>query len=276
MSTGPTVKVRFLFVAPVVAAIFFAVLYFAVKNAVYYPFKYPDGWWDQQASVGATEVWLFARDGVRLNAWWIAAPGATRVTVLFHGNGGNLTHRIGHMRAIVAAGSALLIPDYRGYGKSEGKPSESGLYADADAAYAWLISQGHSAKRIVIHGESLGTAVAIDLAAREPSAGVVLEAPFNSASQVAAKVLPFFGPLVMRQFDSKRKIGKIRAPLLFIHGDRDEVIPYELGRDLYAAAPEPKVFWTVSGAGHNDLAEIAADQYREKLSAFYSSLPAPE
>jgi fermentation-respiration switch protein FrsA (DUF1100 family) len=269
--------VRFLFLGlPILAAVFFAALYFIANSAVYYPLRYPDGWWDQQASVGATEIWLVTRDGVRLNAWWIAAPGARRVTVLFHGNGGNLTRRIAHMRAIVAAGSSLLIPDYRGYGKSEGKPSEAGLYIDADAAHAWLISQGHSAKSILIHGESLGTAVAIDLAARKECAGVVLEAPFNSASQVAAKALPFFGPLVMRQFDSKRKIGKIRAPLLFIHGDHDEVIPYELGRDLYAAAPEPKSFWTVTGAGHNDLVEAAGAQYRETLSAFYSSLPAPE
>ena len=254
------------------AAVFFAVLYFAANSAVYYPLRYPDGWWDQQASVGATEVWLVTRDGIRINAWWIPAPGARRVTVLFHGNGGNLTHRIAHMRSIVAAGSSLLIPDYRGYGKSEGKPSESGLYADADAAYAWLISQGHSAKRIVIHGESLGTAVAVDLAARTECAGLVLEAPFNSASQVAGKVLPFFGPLVMRQFDSKSKIGRVRGPMLFIHGDRDEVIPYELGRDLYVTAPEPKSFWTVTGAGHNDLVEVAGDQYREKLAVFYSSL----
>src|SRR6185436_11545949 len=106
-------------------------------------------------------------------------------------------HRIDHMRAIAAAGSALLILDYRGYGKSEGKPSESGLYADADAAYQWVIDKGYAAKQIVIHGESLGSAVAVDLASRKPCAGVVLEAPFNSAGQVAASVLPLVGPLVM-------------------------------------------------------------------------------
>ncbi len=176
------------------------------------------------------------------------------------------------MRAIVAAGSSLLIPDYRGYGKSEGKPSEAGLYMDADAAYQWLIDQGHTQERIVIQGESLGTAVAVDLAARKPCAGVVLEAPFNSASQVAAGILPFLGPLIVRSFDSKRKIGRIRAPLLFMHGDRDEVIPFKLGQDLYAAAPEPKSFWTIEGAGHNDLLDVAGERYREHLAAFYASL----
>jgi hypothetical protein len=143
---------------------------------------------------------------------------------------------------------------------------------DADAAYQWLIDQGYGPERIVIQGESLGTAVAVDVAARKACAGVVLEAPFNSAAGVAAGILPFLGPLIMRGFDSKAKIGRVRAPLLFIHGDRDEVIHYGLGRDLFAAAPEPKSFWTVERAGHNDLLEVAGKDYREHLAAFYASL----
>ena len=262
----------FLVGLPLLLAIVYGALRFAANNAMYYPLRYPDGLWNLQRDVGANDVWLTARDGVKLNAWWIAAPQARLVTAFFHGNGGNLTHRIEHMRAITAAGSSLLILDYRGYGKSEGKPSEAGLYIDAEAAYQWLIEQGHTPERIVIQGESLGTAVAIDLAARKSCAGVVLEAPFNSASQVAAGILPFVGPLIMRGFDSKRKIGKIRAPMFFMHGDRDEVIPFKLGQDLYAAAPEPKSFRTVTGAGHNDLLDVAGDRYREYLAAFYASL----
>jgi hypothetical protein len=266
--------VRFFLVGlPLLLAIVYGALRYAANSAVYYPLRYPEGLWNLQRDIGATEVWLTTRDGVKLNAWWIAAPQARLATVFFHGNAGNLTHRIDHMRSIAAAGSSLLIPDYRGYGKSEGTPSEAGLYLDADAAYQWLIDQGHTPARIIIQGESLGTAVAVDLAARKLCAGVVLEAPFNSASQVAAGLFPILGPLVMRDFDSKSKIGKIRASLLFIHGDRDDIIPYKLGRDLYSAAPEPKSFWTVAGAHHNDLLEVAGDQYREHLSAFYSSLP---
>jgi len=262
----------FLVVVPILLAIVYTALRFAANSAVYYPLRYPDGLWNLQRDVAATEVWLTARDGVKLNAWWIAAPRAQLVTVFFHGNAGNLTHRIEHMRAIIAAGSSLLLPDYRGYGRSEGKPSEAGLYMDADAAYQWLIDQGHAPERIVIQGESLGTAVAVDLAARKACAGVVLEAPFNSAARVAAGILPFLGPLIMRGFDSKGKIGKVRAPLLFMHGDRDEVIPNELGRDLFAAAPEPKSSWTVAGAGHNDLLEVAGDEYRQRLAGFYTTL----
>ena len=257
---------------PVFLAAGYVALRFVASNSTYFPIRYPDGAWNDQGAVGAVEVWLTARDGVRINAWWIPAPAGRLATVFFHGNGGNLTHRITHMRAIAAAGSALLIPDYRGYGKSEGKPSEAGLYADADAAYQWLVDQGYAPERIVIHGESLGTAVAVDLASRKPCAGVVLEAPFNSASQVAATVLPLVGPLVMREFDSKRKIGRIHAPMLFIHGDRDEVIPYRLGQDLFEAAPQPKSFWTVAGAGHNNLLDIALDSYPQRLEGFYAGL----
>jgi len=264
---------RFLLVGlPVLLVIAYAALRFAATGALYYPQRYPDGFWNLQREIGATEVWLTTRDGVRLNAWWIAAPQTHLATVFFHGNAGNLTHRVEHMRSIIAAGSSLLIPDYRGYGKSEGSPSEAGLYSDADAAYQWLIDQGHTRDRIIIQGESLGSAVAVDLAARSPCAGVVLEAPFNSVSGVAAGILPILGPLVARGFDSKQKIGKIHAPLLFIHGDRDHVIPDALGLDLYRAAPEPKRFWRVAGAGHNDLLDVAGDEYRQHLAAFYVSL----
>ena len=263
---------RFALIGLVLLVVAYGVLRFAASSAVYYPLRYPDGWWNLQRDAAAAEVWLTTRDGVKLNAWWIAAPDSRLATVFFHGNGGNLTHRVDHMRAIAAAGSALLILDYRGYGKSEGKPSESGLYSDADAAYQWLTDKGYAAKQIVIHGESLGAAVAVDLASRQPCAGVVLEAPFSSAAQVAASVLPLIGPLLIRDFDSKAKVGKIRAPMLFMQGDRDEVIPYRLGRDLYDAAPEPKSFWTIDGAGHNNLLDVAGDRYREHLAAFYAAL----
>jgi uncharacterized protein len=264
-------KAAFIFAA-LLLAMAYGLLRWMARSATYYPLRYPDGLWNRQQEAGATEVWLTTGDGVRLNAWWMEPSGARLATLFLHGNGGNLTHRLPHMRQITRAGSALLIPDYRGYGKSAGAPSESGLYADAGAAYQWLIDRGYRPERIVIHGESLGTAVAVDLASRRGCAGVVLEAPFNSAGAVAGAALPVVGPLVMREFDSKAKIARVRAPLLFIHGDRDEVIAYRLGRDLYEAAPAPKSFWTVQGAGHNDLIEVAGEPYVERLRAFYGDL----
>jgi fermentation-respiration switch protein FrsA (DUF1100 family) len=162
--------------------------------------------------------------------------------------------------------------DYRGYGKSSGSPSEHGLYADADAAYLYLLDHGYSARQIILQGESLGTAVAVDLASRKDCAGVVLEAAFTSGGDVANTVLPFVGHLVFRGFDSKRKIANIRAPLLFFHGDRDETIPFKLGRSFFDAAPEPKYFVEIPGAGHNDLVETAGSTYRERLHEFYGHL----
>jgi fermentation-respiration switch protein FrsA (DUF1100 family) len=123
-----------------------------------------------------------------------------------------------------------------------------------------------------VHGESLGTAVAVDLASRRPCAAVVLEAPFTSGKDVAATVLPIIGPLVMWSFDSRKKIGHVRAPILIIHGDHDEIIPTRLGQALFAAAPEPKSIWIVPGAHHNDIVETAGASYREHLQSFYESL----
>jgi fermentation-respiration switch protein FrsA (DUF1100 family) len=189
-----------------------------------------------------------------------------------HGNAGNLTHRFLPIQEITAAGSSVLILDYRGYGKSGGAPSEHGLYADADAAYLYLLDHGYSARHIVLQGESLGTAVAVDLASRKECAGVVLEAAFTSGGDVANTVLPVIGPLLFRGFDSKSKIANIHAPLLFFHGDRDEIIPLRLSRSLFDAAPEPKWFIEIPGAGHNALVERAGLSYRKRLHEFYGHL----
>ena len=242
---------------PIVIAFVVGILFMAASRAPYYPLKYPSGFWGLQSELGAKDVWLLTSDGVRLHAWWVMAPQASLVTLYLHGNAGNVTHRFLQIREITAAGSSVLMLDYRGYGKSGGSPSEHGLYADADAAYLYLLDHGYSARHIVLQGESLGTAVAVDLASRKECAGVVLEAAFTSGRDVANTVLPVIGPLLFRGFDSKSKIAKIRAPLLFFHGDRDEIIPLKLGRSLFEAAPEPKWFIEVPGAGHNDLVETA-------------------
>lgn len=252
---------------PLVAACGAGAFWFVANRAIYHPFKYPQGFWDLQDALGARDVWLQTTDGVRLHAWWLAPPNPRLATLHLHGNGGNLTHRVLAAGEIVAAGSAVLLLDYRGYGKSQGRPTEKGLYADADSGYAHLVALGFPPDRIIIHGESLGTAVAVDLAARNPCAGLILEAPFTSAPDVAARVLPVLGPLTVRGFDSRAKIGRVHAPLLVIHGDRDEIIPYDLGRALYEAANQPKRFFTAKGSGHNNIPETQG--YRRQLQEFY-------
>jgi fermentation-respiration switch protein FrsA (DUF1100 family) len=247
-------------------------VWFWAQRSIYFPTRYPNGYWETRERVGAVDVWIMTRDGVKLHGWWIAPPGARLATLYLHGNGGNITHRQLHMHELPEAGTALLLIDYRGYGKSDGWPTEKGLYADAEAGYEHLLKQGFAANRIVVYGESLGTSVAVDLAARREVAGVVLEAPFTSASDVAARMLPVVGPLVMRSYNTRAKIGRVRAPIFILQGDQDEVIPFELGQALYAAAPEPKQFWRVAGAHHSDIPEFAPAEYREKMRAFFEGL----
>ena len=257
---------------PLVAAWGYGVLWFLAQRAVYFPMKFPEGFWELRGQVGAEDVWLRTADGVKVHAWWVARPEARVATLFLHGNAGNLTHRAYRVAEWTAAGSAVLLVDYRGYGKSEGRPGEKGLYADAEAGYQWLVATGWKPERIVVHGESLGTAVAVDLASRRKCAGVVLEAPFTSGSDMAGRVLPVLGPLVFRALDSRSKIGRVEPPLLVIHGDRDEVVPFEQGQRLFEAGGEPKWFWRVEGAGHNDLVERAGTRYRERLREFYAAL----
>ena len=233
-------------------------LYYLANRALYFPTKVPQGSWEQQAELGATDVWLTTQDHVRLHAWWVPSDGSRLVTLFLHGNAGNLTNRAERVRAIVAAGSSILVLDYRGYGKSGGRPTEKGLYADSEAAYVYLLSLGYRWRQIIVHGESLGSAVAVDLAYRRPCAGLILEAPFTSAGDVAATVLPVLGPALVHGYNRQ--------------GDHDEIIPLRLGQALYAAAQAPKSFWIVEGAGHNNILEKAGPAYGQRLKSFYASL----
>ena len=139
---------------PIVIAFAVGILFIVASRAPYYPIKYPNGFWELQSKLVAEDVWILTSDGVRLHAWWVKAPQASLVTLYLHGNAGNLTHRFLPIREITAAGSSILMLDYRGYGKSGGSPSEHGLYTDADAAYLYLLSHGYHAQHIVLQGES--------------------------------------------------------------------------------------------------------------------------
>ena len=257
-------------VYPLIAGVVYGVMQWTAYRATYYPMRHPGGWWEQQESLGARDVWLRSSGGVKLHAWWAPAPDSQFATLYLHGNAGNISHRGSHLQAINRAGSSVLIPDYRGYGKSEGRPSERGLYADADAGYNYLRAQGYAPERIIVHGESLGTAVAVELAHCLPVGGVILEAPFTSAGDVAQRIIPLVGPLLARGFRTKEKIASIDAPLLIIHGRQDQIIDFSMGQLLYEAAREPKSFWEIPSAGHNDIVETAGPEYARRLARFYS------
>jgi fermentation-respiration switch protein FrsA (DUF1100 family) len=250
----------------------YAMLRKVADRFIYYPMRYPQGAWELQTKAGAEDRWLTTSDGTRLNAWWFPKRDARFATVFLHGNAGNVTHRIDHALAVRDAGSAFLVVDYRGYGKSQGQPNENGLYQDADAAYTELLHLGYAQDRIIVQAESLGTAIAVDLATRKQCVGVILESPLMSAGRMAGTVLPFLGPLVVRGYDTYSKIARVHVPLMVIHGDADEIVPFSQGRAVFNAANEPKLFWSVAGAHHNDLLEVAGPEYVARLRDFYDRL----
>jgi fermentation-respiration switch protein FrsA (DUF1100 family) len=204
-------------------------------------------------------------DGERLHGWWMAARSAARLghLVHFHGNAGNISHRLAEAFALTASGFDVLLFDYRGYGRSTGRPHEDGLYQDARAIVAALASRpGVDPRRIFYLGESLGGAVALALALERPPRGLVLQSTFTSVRDLARLHYPVVpGFLVPDAYPSLRRIGQLRAPLLVIHGEVDEIVPFVHGQRLFAAAPEPKRFHAVPGAGHNDLLVVVGRSY---------------
>ncbi len=258
---------------------------------IYFPSKYPDGFWDVDNTpsregeiVPEVEDCYFETSvGLRLHGWFCTphrksggalAPVPTEMVLLwFHGNAGNITYRYDMIRDMMELPVEVFIIDYRGYGRSEGKPTERGLYLDARAAWEYLTStRGIRAERIVIFGKSLGGAPAIDLATQVQPAGLIVQSSFTSAADVAAAVLPFFPTVFLHtKMDSIKKIASVHCPKLFIHSPADEVIPYKLGRRLYEAAPEPKQFYEVPGAPHNSTYIIGGKPYFDALRRFVES-----
>lgn len=254
---------------------------------IYYPAKYPEGDWQIEAFAREGEIvpeiedsYFQASDGVKLHGWFCSpqrkvhgaferAP-SVMTLLWFHGNAGNISHRYDMLRALIKLPAQIFIIDYRGYGKSEGAPSEEGLYLDARAAWDYLtVERGIAPRRIIIFGKSLGGAAAIDLAGKVEAAGLIVQSSFTSAADMASQIMPFIPrALIKTKMDSISKIASIRCAKLFIHSPVDEVVPYELGRRLFEAAPEPKQFYEVKGANHNDTWIVGGKDYFEALRAF--------
>jgi hypothetical protein len=223
----------------------------------------------------AAPVTLATADGLSLLAWQAkpAAPDAP-VMVYFHGNAGHIGHRGDKLRPYLDAGWGLLLPEYRGYGGNAGSPTEHGLYADARAALDLVQAQGVPPGRILLYGESLGAAVAVQMATERPVGAVVLEAPFASLGASAQYHYPYVPArwLVLDRYDSLAKIARIGAPLLILHGERDTITPARFGRQLFDAAAEPKEARFFPVAGHIDLdehgaADVVLDFVRRRLGS---------
>ena len=220
--------------------------------------------------IEAESLFLETEDGVRIHAFYLPTPGTSRALLFLHGNAGNASHRLPNAASLARLGAGVLLLEYRGYGLSDGTPDEAGVYADARAGLAFLVNErGFAEDRIVVFGRSLGGAVAVDLARDRELAGVILESTFTSVGDVVRRTVfaPFAG-LLRGRFASADKIDRVRAPILFFHGDRDAVIDYSLGRRLFEAAPEPRSFETIPGAGHNDTVAVGGRPYFARIGRF--------
>lgn len=212
------------------------------------------------SGLAVEDVSIGTNDGERLHGWWIGAHGPPRGHVLFcHGNAGNIGSRAGYARALSRVGFDVLLFDYRGYGRSSGRPSEEGTHRDAQAALAALRGRpGVQPARTLYLGESLGGAVALALALESPPAGLILQSAFTSVRDMARSVMPLLPRAVVPDaYPSLRLIAHLGAPLLVLHGEHDDVVPVAQGRALFAAAPQPKRIEVLPGAGHNDLLVLA-------------------
>lgn len=217
------------------------------------------------------DIRLRTPDGEVLHGWWCPRPepGAPRL-LFFHGNAGNREDRLHNLAGLWRAGISVFLFDYRGYGGSSGTPSEAGLTTDGLAAFDWLAGQP-PAGPVFLFGRSLGGAVAAAVARQRPAAGLILESTFTSAPEMAARVLPIPGiaRLTRSRFDALAAVRAFTGPLLVIHGDRDELVPFAMGRELFRAAATPqKTFRAVPGGSHNDTYVVAGAAYFGWITGF--------
>ena len=223
-------------------------------------------------SLDYEDVYFETTDGIRLNGWFIPHPKAKATLLWFHGNAGNIGFRVDNIKQLHELVEVnIFIFDYRGYGRSEGSISEEGSYLDGAAAIEFLSQRlGKKNENVVYFGRSLGAAIATEVARQHPPRGLILESPFASIRAMAKAIFPFLpiGSLLRTKYDVLEKIQDVKAPILVLHGDRDEVIPFAQGKSVFAAAPEPKAFYIIPGAGHNDTFITGGQPYYRRLRDF--------
>ncbi len=215
-------------------------------------------------------VTITTDDGVTLDGWFIPARQARGVLVFFHGNAGNISHRLDSLKVFNDLGLATLIFDYRGYGRSQGQPSEQGTYRDAEATWRYLVEERRiAAQDIVLFGRSLGAAIAVHLAIEHTPKALILESAFTSVPDMAAEVYPFLPVrwLARFRYDTEAYLQSVSCPVLIVHSREDDIIPFAHGRRLFAVAHEPKQLLEIRG-GHNDGFVVSRQTYVDGLDTF--------
>jgi hypothetical protein len=217
------------------------------------------------------EAFFNTEDGERLHGWFFPAEKDGPVILHFHGNAGNISHRLDLVQPFLRNGLSLFLFDYRGFGKSTGRPSEKGLYRDGLAACTYLEEKEKIAlERIVLHGHSIGAAVAIEVALQKKVRGLIIESAFTSTKDMAKTMVLFslFSPVFPAHYNNLEKTPHVFAPKLVIHGDRDEIVPFAMGQRLFEAAAHPKFFYPVKDAGHNDVFIVGGEKYFKTFADF--------
>jgi len=247
--------------------LFYYVRYIEYRS-VYFPLKEitvtPDN-----AGLPYEEVFFMTSDNKKLNGWFIPNDKTDFVVLIFHGNAGNISHRLPKISMLYDLGYSVFVFDYRGYGKSEGRPSESGFYEDAIAAYKYLNEDKRfPAENIIFYGASIGGAVGIDLAQKVKAKALITEDTFTSISDMARITYPFIPKFfISTKFDSISKIKNVDCPKLIIHSADDEMIPFAMGKKLYEEAAEPKEFLEISGF-HNEAYFLSEEQIKNGIQSF--------
>jgi hypothetical protein len=247
-------------------------VYFMQPSLVYFPTRDLE-FTPAAYSLAHEDVLLDTPDGERIHGWWVERAGARGALLFLHGNGGNISHRLDSIRLFHDLGLSVLIIDYRGYGKSSGRPGESGTYLDAEAAWKYLVeARGIDPGRIVIYGESLGGAVATWLASRVGCGALLITAGFTSVEDMGRHYYPYLPVrwLVRIRYPSIDYIGAARCPVLVMHSPGDEIVPFDMGRKLFEAARPPKEFLELAG-GHNDGFMLSSERVLGTTSRFLSA-----
>lgn len=270
---------RQILIAVVVVIVLWSVLSMLFeKQFIFFPDKYPSGYYNEASRISnLVDCWITTEDSIKLHGWYASSNNAIATLVIAHGNAGNISYRLELLSALQRSGFNVMMFDYRGYGRSDGSPSEDGIYKDGKAAFDYVLHLPRvDSQRIILWGTSLGGAVAIDIALHRPAAGLILESTFTSIKDMAAIHYPFLPAryLLRTKLNSIDKISQVHIPVLIIHGTRDGIVPIRFGKELFAVANEPKEFYEIPNADHNNTYFVGGTQYFQRIRAFVlKSLP---
>jgi len=260
-----------------VYVIFVSLLFIFQSHYIYYPERVLSG---DPGIIGLQfeSVSFETQDGVKLSGWFIPAESARGVILFCHGNAGNISHRLDSIQIFHQLGLDVFIFDYRGYGESEGKPTEQGTYTDAEAAWRYLVEERQvSPNEVIVFGRSLGAAVATQLAQSHMPRALILESAFTSLPDIAAKLYPYLPVRLLLRFkyNTAEYLSRVNCPVLIVHSRNDEIMPFSHGRQLFEMANEPKEFLEITGT-HNEGFITSGKRYEEGLSAFISEYIEPK